>query len=188
MKTLKFLTVAVAALALVACAAKLPQADVDAANAAFADAKAAFADQYAPDSWKAASEANDALQANLTAKEYGKTKTLAKTLIDASAKAKTDAAAGLETAKADCANLEADILALVPVVKAEVALAAKAGKKAKVDLKPVQALLSGADKSVAAAKASLDSGAVADAKTSLTALKSGLSDAQKALESAGFKK
>jgi hypothetical protein len=189
MKYLKSLAlVSLVALALVACTAKLPQADVDTASAAFADAKAALADQYAPDSWKAASDANDSLQANLTAKDFGKTKSLAKALTDASTKAKADAATGLETAKTDVATLDTDIVALAPVVKAEVALAIKAGKKSKVDLKPVQALLAGTDKTLAAAKTSLESGAVADAKTALTTLKTGLTDAQTALEAAGFKK
>jgi hypothetical protein len=188
MKSLKFLTLAAAALTLVACTAKLPQASVDAANTAFADAKTALADQYAPDSWKTASDANDALQANLTAKEYGKTKALAKALLDASATAKTDAAAGIETAKTDCTALEAEVVALLPVVKAELALAVKAGKKATVDVKAFQALNAGADKTVADAKAALEAGTVADARNTLTALKASLTDAQSALETAGFKK
>ena len=96
----------VLALALVfaSCAAKLPQADVDAANAAFAEAKTAQADVLAADSFKAASDANDALQANLSAKDYGKTKALAAALSAVAVKAKADAVAGLEAAKADVAS------------------------------------------------------------------------------------
>lgn len=189
MKYLKYLSIAAISLALfAACAAKLPQASVDAANAAFNDAKTVLADQYAPESFKAASDANDALQANLEAKEYGKTAALAKALTDASTKAKDDAVAGLETAKTDTATLVTDINALIPTVKDEVALAAKAGKKAAVDVKAYQALLAGADKTLADAQASVDSGTVIDAKNALTTFKTSLTDAQTALEAAGYKK
>jgi hypothetical protein len=188
MKYLKYLPVVALSLALFACSAKLPQADVDAATTAYTEAQTAHADQYAPDSWKTASAANDALQANLTAKEYGKTKTLAKALLDAATQAKTDAATGLETAKQDAAALVADINALLPTVKAEVALAAKAGKKAKVDAKSYQTLLDSAEKVLADSQASIDSGAVADAKNALTAFKASVTEAQTALEAAGYKK
>jgi hypothetical protein len=175
------------ALSLAACAAKLPQAKVDAAVTAYADAKTALADQYAPESWKAADDANLALQTNLEAKEYGKTAALAKTLLEASGKAKADAAAGLEAVKAECTALIADSGALLPAVKAELALAAKAGKKGAALVKTAKPVVEGADKALAEAQASLDAGSAIEAKTALTALKAGLADAQAALEAAGFK-
>src|SRR5512145_1120347 len=97
----------------VSCAAKLPQADVDAANAAFAEASSALASVYAPESFAAASAANDALVADLATKSYGKTKDLAKALLDASAKAKADTDAAIEAVKADIATLSADLTALL---------------------------------------------------------------------------
>jgi hypothetical protein len=178
------LPVAVLALLVASCAAKLPQADVDAATAAFTDAKTAQADVYAADSWKAASDANDALQANLTAKDYGKTKDLAKALLDASTKAKSDVAAGMEAAKADVAQLTTDVTALVPVVQKDLSLAVKAGKKAKVDVKTLKETVAAAPKALADAQAQTD---VAAQKTALTALKTSLTDAQTALETAGYK-
>ncbi len=186
MKQLKvFLPLVAVALVLASCGAKLPQADVDAANAAFNDAKTAQADVYAPDSFKAASDANTALQANLNAKDYGKTKDLAKALLDASTKAKTDAAAAMETTKADVAKLVADINTLLPVVQTELAKAEKAGKKAKIDVKPIKDGLASGTQVFVDAQNSTN---YADAKAKLQALKDSLTQAQQGLEAAGFKK
>jgi hypothetical protein len=164
------------------CAAKLPQAEVDAANAAFAEAKAAQADILAADSFAAANTANEALQANLNAKDYGKTKALAKTLADASAKAKADAVTGLEAVKAEVAQLGTDIGAAIPALQKVYAKAAV--KKAKVDLKAIKAGLAAAPKSLADAQALTD---VVASKTQLTALKASLDSYKAALEAAGFK-
>jgi len=183
MKSLRFvLPVAVVALVLASCAAKLPQAEVTAANAAFAEAKTAQADVLAADSFKAANDANDALQANLNAKDYGKTKALAKTLLDASTKAKTDAAAGLEAAKANVAQLGTDIAAEIPAVEKNLAKAV--AKKAKVDTKTIKAGLAAAPKALADAQALTD---VVASQTALKALKDSLDGYKAALETAGFK-
>jgi hypothetical protein len=185
MKYLKVaLPVVALALLVAACAAKLPQSDVDAATAAFADAKAAQAELFAADSWKAASDANDALQANLASKSYGKTKALAKSLLDLSAKAKSDAAIGLEAAKGEVAQLVTEVNALLPAVQKDYALAAKAGSKAKVDVKAIKAALAAAPKTLADAQAQTD---IAAARAALAALKDSLSGYQQALESAGYK-
>lgn len=185
MKFLKVLLPVVAvALIAVSCAAKLPQADVDAATAAFNDAKTAKADVYAPDSWKSASDANDQLQNNLTAKDYGKTKALAKALLDASTKAKADAATGLDAAKGEVTQLVADVNGLIPVVQKELSLAVKAGKKAKVDVKSIKDGLKAAPKALAAAQAQAE---VGDQRTALNELKTSLAGFQTTLETAGFK-
>jgi len=166
MKCFKVLLPTVAiALVLASCAPKLPQADV-----------------LAPDSFKAASDANDALQANLKAQDYGKTKDLAKALTTAAAKAKADAAAGLETAKADVAQLGTDIAAEIPALQKVYAKAA--AKKAKVDLKGIKAALEAAPKALADDQALSD---VVAAKIQLTALKTALDGDKTALENAGFK-
>ena len=68
MKLLKFIPVLALALVAVACAPSIPQKDVDAAAAAVADAKTAQADVFAPDAFKALTDADTALQANLAAK------------------------------------------------------------------------------------------------------------------------
>jgi hypothetical protein len=171
------------ALVLGSCAAKLPQADVDAANAAFAEAKTAKADVLAADSFKAANDANDALQANLTAKDYGKTKALAKTLLDSSKKATADAAAGLETFKATVAQLGTDINTEIGSLNK---LYSKAvAKKAKnVDLKAMKTGLADAPKALADAQAQSD---VVASKTQLDALKATLDGYKAALDAAGIK-
>jgi hypothetical protein len=183
MKYLRFaLPVVALALVFASCAAKLPQADVDAANAAFADAKTAQADALAPDSFKAASDANDALQANLNAKDYGKTKALAKALLDASTKAKTDAAAGLDAAKANVTQLGTDIAAEIPAIQKNYNKAA--AKKAKIDLKSIKTGLAAAPKALTDAQAQTD---VVASQKALKALKDTLDGYKATLESAGFK-
>jgi hypothetical protein len=169
------------------CAAKLPQAEVDAANAAFTEAKTAQADVLAADSFSAANAANDALQANLNAKDYGKTKALAKVLVDASAKAKADAVAGLEVAKADVAQLGTDITAELPAVQkiyAKAIAKKAAATAAKVDLKAIKAGLAAAPKSLSDAQALTD---VVASKTQLAALKAKLDGFKSAIEAAGIK-
>jgi hypothetical protein len=182
MKSLRFvLPVLAAALVLASCAAKLPQADVDAANAAFADATTAQAAALAADSFKVASDANDALQANLNAKDYGKTKALAKALLDASTKAKADAATGLEAAKAEIAQLGTDIAAEIPAIQKNLAKAV--AKKAKVDSKAIKAGTAAAPKALADAQALTD---VVASDTALKALKASLDGYKDALAAAGF--
>jgi colicin import membrane protein len=176
------LPVLAVALVLASCAAKLPQADVDAANAAFAEAKTAQADVLAADSYTAASAANDALQANLNAKDYGKTKALAKALLDASAKAKADAATGLDAAKTNVAQLGTDIAAEVASIQKN--LKAAVAKKAKVDAKAIKAGLAAEPKALADAQAQTD---VVASQTALKALKASLDGFKAALEAAGFK-
>jgi len=186
MKYLKVVLTALAVVALlVACGPKLPQAEVDAATKAFEEAKAAKAEAYAPDAFKAASEAYNKLQDNLKAKDYGKTKDLANALLNASNKAKEAAKASMEAAKAGVAKLADEITALLPVVKTQLGKAEKAGKKAKVDVKPIKELVDSAEKTVNDAKASTE---YLDAKNKLETLKNDLTSAQKALEDAGFKK
>ncbi len=185
MKHLKvFLPLVALALVFASCSPKLPQADVDAANASFAAAQAAKADLYAVESFKAAAAANEALAANLTAKDYGKTKTLAKALLDASGKATTEAATGLEAAKTESAALATAVEALIPAVKKELAEAVKAGKKAKVDVKTINAGLVASPKALGAAKAQAE---VAAQVQALTALKASLEGFKTTLEAAGFK-
>ncbi len=186
MKQLKVVLALAALTVLVAsCAAKLPQADVDAANAAFAAATTAQADIYAPESFTAASDANAALTANLDAKEYGKTRDLAKALLDASTKAQADAETALEAAKADVTALTADVNTLLPTVQDELALAKKAGKKAKVDVASIQAALDIVAQTITETAAPAN---FADAKAKLAAAKDSLTAAQTTLETAGFQK
>ena len=188
MKYLKVaIVVALVALALAACAPKLPQADVDAATAAFNDAKTAQADVYAADSFNAASAANDTLQADLTSKAYGKAKTDAKALLDASNKAKADVDAGKTAMKTTLDGIVVAINAELPVVQKELAQAVKAGKKAKTDVTPLKTLIADTQKGLADVKTAEDAGNIGDANSKATALQATLDSARKQLEDAGDK-
>ena len=183
MKYLKvFFSLAALSLVLASCAAKLPLADVDAANAAFAEAKTAQADVLAADSFAAASAANDALQANLNTKSYGKTKALAAALTAAAVKAKSDAVAGLEAAKTEVAQLGTDIGAEIP--SAQKLYAKAVAKKAKVDLTAMKAALAAAPKALSTAQATTD---IVASKAQLKALKDSLDGFKAALEAVGIK-
>jgi hypothetical protein len=185
MRFLKILLPLVAlSLFVASCAPKLPQADVDAANTAFAAAKTAQADVLAADSFKAANDANEALQANLSAKAYGKTAALAKAVSDASAKASADAATARDTVKAEVAQLGTDIGADIAAVQK---LYAKAvAKKAKVDLKAMKTGLAAAPKTLADASA-LAATDLVGADTQLKALKDTLEGYKTALAAVGIK-
>jgi protein TonB len=94
-----------------------PNADVDAAKAAVDKAATDGASQYAPESLKAAQDAQAALEVELKAQEdnwlksYDKTKELAAAAKAAGDKAEADAVAGKEKADAVAAKAKADTAA-----------------------------------------------------------------------------
>jgi TonB family protein len=110
MRTVPLVIACTLAVAMAGCATP-PSADVDAAKASVEKATAAGASQYAPDSLKAAQDAEAAMDAELKAqdekwvKSYDKTKELAASAKAAADKAATDATAAKE--KADAAKLAA---------------------------------------------------------------------------------
>jgi hypothetical protein len=197
MKYLKIIAIVAVAALVFACAPQVPQKDIDAANAAYTDAQSAKADAYAPDSFKAAQDAQAALQAELDAqnaktsgKSYAKTTELAKALLTAAGKAKTDATANVETFKTDVATLLTDVQTAFPTVQAEAQVAAKNAKKAakaKIDVKALTAQMTQGEQALKDAQAANDASDFATAKAKLTALKDQLTQAQTALEAAGFK-
>ncbi|HUX37638.1 MAG TPA: hypothetical protein VMV44_07000 [Rectinemataceae bacterium] len=187
MKYLKVVAVAALASLAFACSPKLPQADVDAATAAFNDAKTAQADIYAADAYKAADAANTTLQADLSSKSYAKAKTDAKALLDASTAAKGAVDAGKATMKTSLDASVTAVTAELPVVQKELAKALKAGKKAKLDVKPYKTLVADTQKGLSDVKTAEDAGNIADAATKATALQAALDDAKAKLEAAGYK-
>jgi hypothetical protein len=195
MKYLKVVALILVAGLAVSCAAKLPQKDVDAANAAFTAAQTAKADVYAPTEFTAAQDAKNALDTELAAQEaktsgksYKQTATLVKTLTDAAKKASDAAAANMATAKTDAGTLLTDTQTLVAAVKADLAKAdAKKAAKAKINLKTVNAQVAGFDQAVTEASAANDSGDYATVTTKLTPVKDQATQLQTTLETAGFK-
>jgi hypothetical protein len=184
MKRLRILfSLLVVALLLASCAAKLPKAEVDSANAAFAEAQTVQADILAADSFAAAVSANEALQANLNAKEYGKSKALAKALLEASKKASAEALAGLEAAKVGVAQLGTDIAAEIAFLQK--GYKAAVAKKAKnVNLQSAKKAIDAAPKALADAQSLSD---VVASKAALDSLKVALDSIKTAFEAAGIK-
>jgi protein TonB len=128
----------------VAGCASPPNADVDAAKAAIDKAAADRADQYAPDSLKAAQDARAALDAELKAQEgkwsksYDKTKELAVAAKAAGDKASADAIAGKERADAVAIKVKADAAAREKARAAAVRVGGKIKAPVKIkDVKPV---------------------------------------------------
>ena len=113
----RFRAIAVVLALTAAGCASPPSADVDAAKAAVDKAVTAGADQYAPDSLKAARDASAALDTELAAqqgkwfKSYAKTKELAAAAQAAGDKAAADAVAGKAAADAAAAKAAADAAA-----------------------------------------------------------------------------
>ena len=194
MKYLKLFALVLVASLVVSCAAKLPQKDVDAANAAFTAAQTAKADVYAPPEFQSATAAKTALDSELAAqdakksgKSYKQTATLVKALADAAKKANDAAATGLAAAKTASEALLTDSKALAAAVKADAATATAATAKAKkVDLKTVNAQIAGFEQALTEAQAANDSGDFATVTAKLTPVKDQAGQLKATLETAGF--
>jgi TonB family protein len=129
---------------MVAGCASPPNADVEAAKGALANATAADAGQYAPESLKAARDAQAALDAELQAqdakwiKSYDRSKELAATAKAAGEKAAADAASGKATADAAAAAVAAKAAAKANAVKTAVRVGGQVKPPTKIkDVQPV---------------------------------------------------
>jgi protein TonB len=121
-----------------------PNADVDAARAAVDKAATDGARQYAPESLKAAQDAQTALEVERKAQEdkwfksYDKTKELAAAAKAAGDKAAADAVAGKEKADAVAAKAKADAAARTKAKAAAVRIGGQIKTPTKIkDVKPV---------------------------------------------------
>ena len=196
MKLVKVIGGLLVALTLFSCAPKLAQKDLDAANAAFADAQNAKADVYAPDEFKAAQDAKAALDAELAAqdaktsgKSYKQANDLIKAFADASKKAKDAAATNMDKVKGEVAQLITDIDAQYAAVQALAQAASKDAKKAakaKLNVKDINARVEAAGKSISDAKATNDSQDYAGSRDQLNTVKATLDELKASLEAAGF--
>ena len=196
MKYLKVVALVLVAALVVSCAAKLPQKELDAANAMMAEAQNAKADVYAPTEYQAAADAKTALDTELAVQEalqsgknYKQTKELTKTLLDTATKAKDAAVANIETVKSEAATLVTDVQTAFATVKSESEAAAKDARKAKkagIDVKAVTAQVAAEETAIATAVAANDAQDYAAAKDQLTTLKDEIAQLQASLEAAGF--
>jgi len=171
--------------------AQVPQADIDAAKAAVEQATAAGAADYAPDSFRAAQDAQTALEAELAAqadkfsvtRSYAKATELAAALKTAGEKAAADAATGREAARNEATTLIAD--AKASLEKAEQMLAkAPKGKGTAQDLAALKADLSGAAMSITEAETAFATEAFIDAKTKAEAAQATAANVIAAVEQA----
>ena len=190
MKYLKVVALVLVAALVVSCAAKLPQKELDAANAMMAEAQNAKADVYAPAEYQAAADAKTALDTELAVQEalqsgknYKQTKELTKTLLDTATKAKDAAVANIETVKSEAATLVTDVQTAFATVKSESEAAAKDARKAK---KAGTAQVAAEEAAIATAVAANDAQDYAAAKDQLTTLKDEIAQLQASLEAAGF--
>jgi TonB family protein len=133
----------VLAVTMTACASP-PKADVESAKASLDKASAANAGQYAPDSLKAAQDAQAALDLELKAQEgkwvksYDRTKELAAAAKAAGEKAAADATAAKEKADAVAAKAKADAAARAKARQSAVRVGGSTRPPTKIkDVKPV---------------------------------------------------
>lgn len=166
-----------ALIALVGCA-KPPQQQIDAAKAAVAAATAAQADVYAVDSLKAATDKAAALDAELAVqqskffKSYKVATQMTTELQQLADKAKADAIAGKEKAKADAEAAIVAADAAVTTAREDLKKAPK-GKGSTADVAAMTGDVDTAAKAIEDAKADVTAEKYFDAKTKAEGAKAG---------------
>jgi hypothetical protein len=169
---------------IVGACAKPPQADIDAARMAVADAaKNADIVAYAPDTLKSAQDKLGQMETELTAKHYDKVKSLALDAKTAAATAANDAAKGKEKAQADATALIAALKQALPDASKKLA-AAKSVRGIKLDFAGITTELAAAQTALADADKDLADGNFATALQKATAVQAQLSDGEKAIADA----
>jgi hypothetical protein len=183
MKYAKVFLPIVLALVVGACA-KPPQADIDAARTAVANAaKNADIIAYAPETLKSAQDKLAQMETEITAKHYDKVKALALDAKAAAGTAANDAAAGKAKAQADATALVAALKQALPDASKKLA-AAQRVRGIKLDFAGLTKQLSDAQAAVADADKDLAEGNFASALQKATAVQNQLSDGEKAMADA----
>jgi hypothetical protein len=180
---LKVILPVLVVLAVVACA-KPPQADIDAARAAVANAaKNADVVAYAPDTLKSAQDKLALMDTELAAKHYDKVKTIA---LDARATAETaanDAARNKEKAQADATTLIDALKKALPDAGKKLS-AAKRVRGVKLDFAGLTAGLAAAKSSLGDADKDLAAGDFASALQKANAVQATVNDTEKGVSDA----
>ncbi|MGA2477877.1 MAG: DUF4398 domain-containing protein [Spirochaetia bacterium] len=180
---LKVIVPVLLVLAMAACA-KPPQADIDAARAAVANAaKNADVVAYAPDTLKSAQDKLAQMDTELAAKHYDKVKTIA---LDARATAETavnDAARNKEKAQADATTLIDALKKAMPDATKKIA-AAKRVKGIKLDFKALEQQMTAAKAAISDAEKDLAAGDFANALQKASAVQAQMNDGEKAVSDA----
>lgn len=190
MKSIPSILIAAAALTLAGCA-QAPTAEVDDARHALDAAQTAQAQQYAPESWNAASDVKTSLDAELSAQEgkwaptrsYVKAKALAADLKSAADKAAQDAATGKEKAKSEAQDLMTQ--ARTAYDRSRNALSsAPRGKGTEADLASLKSDEQGIDTTLSEMQKSFDSGDYLAAKSKAQAAISAAEQIEKEIAAA----
>lgn len=162
--------VAAVSLILLAACASVPQEQINAAKAALDKAKAAGAEMYAPESLKAVTDKEAALNAELANQEgslfksYDQTAKLAQEMLDLATKAEADAVAGKEKAKTEANDAVTAAEAAVTAAREALTKAPK-GKGSAADLAAMTGDVDAAAKTIEEAKADVTAEKYLDAKT-----------------------
>jgi hypothetical protein len=191
MKYARIIFPIVLALIVGACA-RPPQADIDAARKAVADAgKNSDIAAYAPETLKSAQDKLAQMESELAAKHYDKVKSLALDAKAVAASAASEAVRGREKAKADATALIAALTQAIPETAKKLAAAAKA-RAVKLDFAGLTKQLTAARAAVAEADKDAADGNFAVALQKATVVQAQLSDAERAIadavQAAGKKK
>jgi hypothetical protein len=166
----------VMAVALSSCA-KAPQADFDAAKAKLEEARAAEAEKYAVNEFRAASDSLDAAQREIEAqngkfalfRKYGRAKTLIASADAQSVTAKQAAIEGKERTKNEAEQLMMQAQAAIDSTNTLVEKAPK-GKESRADLELIKSDLTGAQTSLDDARASFQREEYLEAKAKAEAV------------------
>ena len=183
LRYLKVIVPVLLVLAMAACA-KPPQADIDAARAAVANAaKNADVVAYAPDTLKSAQDKLAQMDTELTAKHYDKVKAIA---LDARATAETavnDAARNKEKAQADAATLIEALKKAMPEASKKIA-AAKRVRGIKLDFNALGQQMAAAKNAISDAEKDLAAGDYASALQKASGVQAQMNDGEKAVSDA----
>jgi hypothetical protein len=177
---------------IVGACARPPQADIDAARKAVAEAgKNADIVAYAPETLKSAQDKLAQMEAELTAKHFDKVKALALDAKAVATSAASEAARGREKAQADATALISALKQAIPEAAKKLAAAAKA-RGVKLDFAGLTKQLAAARATVADADKDATDGNFAASLQKATAAQAQLSDAERAIadavQAAGKKK
>jgi hypothetical protein len=180
---LKVIVPVLLVLAMAACA-KPPQADIDAARGAVANAaKNADVVAYAPDTLKSAQDKLVQMDSELAAKRYDKVKAIA---LDVRATAETavkDAARNKEKAQADAATLIDALKRAMPETSKKIA-AAKRVKGIKLNFTALAQQMTVAKAAISDAEKDLAAGDYATALQKASAVQGQMNDQEKAVSDA----
>jgi len=165
---------AIAMVALLSSCGKVPQAEIDAANAAIAAAQTAEANVYVPTEFTAVQDSMNAINAAVEAqksklfKKFGPIKEKLTATVTLANKVAADAAAKKEETKAEVTKLMTDIKTVLDENKTLITKAPR-GKEGAAVLEQIKTDMTAIDAQVADAQASFDKGTYMDALNKIKA-------------------